>query len=172
MQDVRDLAPGELPSYLRAYIAKAEGPDLISALEGGAARALALFKVIPPERQEYRYAPGKWSIKEVIQHVNDSERIFAYRALRFARKDTTPLPGFEENDYAPASDADRRSLRSLCDEHEAVRRSSILLFQSFAPEMLMRRGQAAGNSVSVEALGWIIAGHAMHHWSIIRERYL
>ncbi|MBL7950476.1 MAG: DinB family protein [Flavobacteriales bacterium] len=161
-----------LSAYLASYVSHARGEDLFSALANASAHAERLAELIPADKHEHRYAPGKWSIKEVVQHVNDAERIFAYRALRFARKDITPLPGFEENDYAPASKADRRTLQDLWEEHMTIRRSTVLLFSSFTPDMLEHQGTAGGNVISVRALGWVIAGHAEHHWNIITERYL
>lgn len=161
-----------LSPYLAGYVSKARGEDLFTALANATAHAERLAATIPADRHEHRYAPGKWSIKEVVQHVNDAERIFAYRALRFARNDATALPGFEENDYAPASEADRRALRDLWEEHQTIRRSTIQLFNSFTTPMLERKGTAGDNLISVQSLGWVIAGHAEHHWNIINERYL
>jgi DinB superfamily len=127
---------------------------------------------VSEQQAMYRYAADKWSLKEVIQHMIDCERIFAYRALRFARRDTTPLPGFEENDYAPVSGADARSLQDLMAEHDLVRTSSITLFRSFPPEALALTGTANGRQITVRAIGWVIAGHADHHRNVIEERYL
>jgi hypothetical protein len=161
-----------LSSYLAGYVSKARGEDLFTALANATTHAERLASIIPTDKHEHRYAPGKWSIKEVVQHVNDAERVFAYRALRFARKDGTPLPGFEENDYAPASEADRRTLKDLWEEHHTIRRGTVQLFSSFTAPMLARTGTAGGTMIDVQSLGWIIAGHAEHHWNIITERYL
>lgn len=161
-----------LSVYLAGYISKARGGDLFTALANATAHADRLAALIPTDKHEHRYARGKWSIKEVVQHVNDAERVFAYRALRFARKDATPLPGFEENDYAPASEADRRTLPDLWEEHLTIRWSTVQLFTSFTAAMLEREGMAGGNRIGVQALGWVIAGHSEHHWNIITERYL
>lgn len=165
--NVEGLAP-----FLAGYVSKARGEDLFTALGNATAHAERMAARIPPDRQKHRYAPGKWSIKELVQHVNDAERIFAYRALRFARHDATVLPGFEENDYVPASEADRRSMQDLWEEQHTIRRSTLHLFTSFTEGMLERTGTAGGNSISVLSLGWVIAGHAEHHWNIITERYL
>jgi DinB superfamily len=162
----------ELPPYLQNYLRKARGNTVLEAQENALKRTIALFGNVREERGLYRYAPGKWSIKEVLQHLNDCERIFAYRALRFARNDATALPPFDENDYTPASEADRLPLATIMAEHRAIRASTVALFTSFSPEMMARAGLASGNKVSVEQLGLIAAGHAEHHCDIHEERYL
>jgi uncharacterized damage-inducible protein DinB len=121
---------------------------------------------------EYRYDVGKWSVKELLNHMMDAERIFAYRALRFSRNDKTPLSGFEENDYAPLANAHARSLKQLTDEMERLRATTIDLYSSFTPEMLKREGTANNNKLSVLNLGYVIAGHETHHRKVISERYL
>lgn len=127
---------------------------------------------IPKSKRNYRYAEGKWTVKEVLQHIIDAERIFAYRALCFARKDATPLPGFEENDYAANSKADQRKWKDIVKEFEAVRRSTETLFGSFDDEQLDTAGTSSGKSNYVMAIGFIIAGHANHHIKVTKERYL
>jgi hypothetical protein len=164
--------PEEMPAYYLGYLAAVPVPELFAALEHGDTRFADLLERVGEERAGHRYAPGKWSIREVLQHVIDTERIMAYRALRFARHDETPLPGFDENAYAAVCDADRRTLADLVGEAERLRRSTIDLFTSFTPQMLRRQGIASGHTVSVRAIGWIIAGHAAHHRSIIHQRYL
>lgn len=164
--------PAEVPSFYHGYIDRVEGYDLMGALREASDRAQAVLTAIPEERGDHRYAPEKWSIKEVVQHVIDAERIFAYRALRFARNDATELAGFDENTYAPNALADRRALSDLATELELVRSSSILLFRSFTTEMLLRSGTANGLRISVRALGWVVAGHAHHHMNVIEQRYL
>lgn len=166
------ISTDALPPYLLNYFTKAKGRTVQDALEASLQRTASLYLAIPEERGTYRYQEGKWSIKEVLQHINDSERIFAYRALRFARNDSTVLAPFEENDYAPASEADRLALSSILDDHRATRGSTINLFNSFSPAMLVRSGTAGANMVSVEQLGFIIAGHAEHHCEILQQRYL
>ena len=133
---------------------------------------LTLARSIPEEKGEYRYAPEKWSIKELLCHMMDAERIFAYRALRFARNDSTPLEGFEENNYAPEANAHARSIRQLADEMENLRKSTIELFMSFTPVMLSRKGSANKTEISVLNLGYIIPGHETHHRLVLQERYL
>lgn len=162
----------EVFPYYQRYVAKAKGADLLAALAHANTRLHGVLDILPEARGEYRYADGKWSVKEVVQHMIDAERIFGYRALRFARMDATPLPGFEENDYVPAADVARRTMKQLVHEHDVVRAASVELFKSFSMEMLLRTGTANGNRMSVRALGWTIAGHAMHHLDVIEERYL
>lgn len=162
----------EYPAFYQGYVQAAPGNDLLGSLAHRDAGFSGLIGVVDEARSEHRYAPGKWTIKEVVQHVVDAERVFAYRALRFARNDNTALPGFDENAYTPASEAGLRGFHELLAESERLRASSIDLFRSFAPAMLMRRGTASGKIISVGALGWVIAGHAAHHLSIIHQRYL
>ena len=123
-------------------------------------------------KHEFRYAEGKWTIKDIILHLIDAERIFAYRALRIARNDKTALPGFEENDYVVAANANNRGYESLLAEYETVRNVSISLFETFTSEELLRLGTASNNSVSVRAIGYIMLGHELHHKNVILERYL
>lgn len=165
-------ADSEYAPYYAGYIARCEGEDLIKAFHDAAARFVAVVGSVPEAKSDHRYAPGKWSIKEVLQHLIDCERVFAYRALRFARNDSTDLHGFDEDAYAPAAEADRRTLEDLRREHAAVRAATIALFNSFTPAMLTRLGRANGNPFSVRALGWAIAGHELHHLDVIQQRYL
>lgn len=146
--------------------------DLLDALEQSNRHLVALLSRVPEDMGEYRYEKGKWSIKELLCHTMDVERIFAYRALRFARNDSTELSGFEENDYAPQANAHARTLKQLMKEAEALRISTLDLFESFTHEMLKRKGAANKNVVSVLNIGYIIAGHETHHRNILNERYL
>ena len=130
------------------------------------------FESIPKEKQNYAYAEGKWTIKEVLQHLIDGERIFCYRALRFARKDATPLPGFDENLFAETAKADKRNWDDLIEEFKAVRRSSELLFGSFDEEQLDASGISNNHSNYVLGFGYITVGHTLHHMKVIKERYL
>ena len=127
---------------------------------------------IPMDKFDYRYAEGKWTIKDIIQHVIDTERIFAYRALRISRNDTTPLPGFEENDYVENTKANERGIQDLLAEFSAVRYATLFLFKSFSEEQLKRMGTASGTAISVRAIGFIIIGHQKHHQNVFQERYL
>ena len=161
-----------VPEHYHNYINQAEEDNLIDALETNAKSFTKLLKDIPNKKRDYRYAEGKWTIKELLQHIIDGERIFAYRALCFARKDATPLPGFEENDYAENSKAGKRKWKDLVKEFKAVRESTIILMNSFDEEQLEASGTANGKSNYVLSLGFIIAGHATHHIKVIKERYL
>jgi uncharacterized damage-inducible protein DinB len=161
-----------VPVYYHKYIAKVEETDLAKAFMSHGKELVSVLKEIPADKWNYRYAPGKWSIKELVQHLIDAERIFAYRALRFARKDTTPLPGFEENDYAANSEADRRTPESLLNELQLVQESSAAMFNSFSEAQLEQAGTANDQSVYVRAIGFIMIGHTIHHLSVMKERYL
>jgi len=162
----------EYPVYAEGYVSKVPDGDIVGILRSQLDETLALIKSIPEARGEFRYAEGKWSIKEVIGHVIDGERIFAYRALRFARGDSTPLSGFEQDDYVPNGSFNKRSLSDLADEYEHVRRSTISLFASLEPEAWNRRGSANNNESSVRGIAFIMAGHERHHLEILRTRYL
>jgi uncharacterized damage-inducible protein DinB len=131
-----------------------------------------LVLLLSEEQLNYRYADGKWSIKEIIIHLADAERVFAYRVLRFARKDTTPLSGFDENHYVPQSKAADRKIADILREFSAVRQATLELLLSLDDEMFKRSGKANDKEVSVRALAYILLGHEMHHVSIIKERYL
>jgi uncharacterized damage-inducible protein DinB len=161
-----------VPLFFKGYVENVKDMDVMVALTQSSKVALSLFRSIPEDMGEYRYAEGKWSTKELFNHMMDAERIFAYRALRFSRLDKTPLPGFEENDYAPLANAHARSIQQLIDEMERLRLTTIDLFNSFTPEMLKREGTASNNRVSVLHLGYVIAGHETHHRKIIADRYL
>ena len=167
------LLSTEFAPYYSTYISKVDQEaKLIEELEISVHEFIKFVQNIPLDKYDYRYAEGKWTIKNIIQHLMDSERIFAYRALRIARNDKTPLPGFEENDYAAIADADKRSIRDLLTEFAIVRQSTIALFNNFNEEVLKRMGVASGYDISVRALGFIIIGHQKHHQKIFIERYL
>jgi hypothetical protein len=164
-------AADEHHEYYGAYIAKAPGDDLFEALRLTADSLLALVDGVGDSQALHRYAPGKWSVKEVLNHVVDSERVFGYRALAFAREDRAPLPGFDETAWTPAARSDRRPLAAIAGEFRAVRDATGWLFGSFDPDALVRRGEASECVFTVRALGWSIAGHTRHHETILRERY-
>jgi hypothetical protein len=124
------------------------------------------------EQGNSRYEPGKWSIKELVGHINDAERIFGYRALRIARGDQTPLPGFEQDDFIAGANFDACTLADLTTEFELIRRSNLAMFKQLGDEAWVRRGTASDNTISVRALAYIIAGHEVHHLNILRSRYL
>jgi DinB family protein len=158
--------------YYGKYIALVPEADAFQALERQMGEALALLRTIPESKGDHRYGPDKWTIKEVIGHVIDGERVFAYRALRFGRADETPLPGFEENHYVPAGSFGRRTLADLTAEWELVRRANLAMFRGFEAAAWLRSGKANDSPVSVRALAYIIAGHGRHHMGLLRERYL
>src|SRR5215472_1674537 len=151
-----------LPYYAR-YISLVPSTDLNGALEKQVGQSLELFRGISEEKSLHRYAPGKWSIKEVLGHITDAERVFTYRALRFARNDQTPLAGFDQDPYIAAANFDARPWSEIVEEFEHVRRSTVLFFRSLTPEQAQRSGVASQAMVSVRALGYIIAGHELHH---------
>jgi uncharacterized damage-inducible protein DinB len=162
----------EFVSSYGAYVSRVPDGDVLEMLETQRREMRQLLAGMSEAVALRRYAAGKWSVKEVIGHLMDTERIFGYRALRFARGDETPLPGFDEQSYTPAGRFDERHLGDLADEWDAVRRATIALVRSFDAAALARRGTADGKAVSVRALIYIIAGHERHHLAILRERYL
>jgi hypothetical protein len=167
------IRPGsdEHAPYYAKYIARASDGDVIETLERSAAETRALLGGVDEVRAGFRYAPDKWTIREVAGHVADAERVFSYRALRFARGDQTALSAFDENAWVTQADANGRSIADLVDELAAVRGATVALFRSLTPQAWERRGVANNAEVSVRALAWIIAGHEAHHRGILRERY-
>lgn len=164
--------PTEHVPYYAQYIQLVPENDVIAALTAQIPVVRDFFAKIPAARAGYRYAEGKWSIREVLGHLTDSERIMSYRALRFARNDATPLPGFEEDDYVRNAAFDGYDLPDLVSEWEHVRRASISLFSHLAPAAWARRGSANGSPITVRALAFILVGHPRHHLEVVRTRYL
>lgn len=162
----------EYPAHFGRYISLVPEGDIMSTLQVQSDATVAFLRSLSESQGGYRYEPSKWSIKELVAHVSDAERIFAVRALRFGRADPTPLPGFDENDYIRNGSFDRFPLADIVTGFEAVRRSTISLFQLMSDEASRRRGQANNAEVSVAALAYIIAGHEAHHMNILRTRYL
>jgi hypothetical protein len=158
--------------YYSRYISKVPDGDLIAMLRDQIVDTVGLLRGLNDEQANYAYAPGKWTIKEVIGHIADAERVFQYRALTFARAPGSSLPGFDENAWVPTGAFGRRTLADLLEEFQVVRASTVQLARSFDEEMLKQRGSANGNDVSVRALLYIIAGHERHHAALFRERYL
>ena len=167
-----DLKPNEYAEYYSQYIKQSGNANLLDVLKESAQALNSLFETISDEKMNYKYAEDKWTIKDILLHIIDAERVFVYRALRFARADKTNLPGFEHNDYVVVANANGRSKASLLNEYNAQRESTIQLFSNFTDEMLMQIGVASGNPMSVRALGFVTAGHETHHCNIIKERYL
>ncbi|MGC4039781.1 MAG: DinB family protein [Flavobacterium sp.] len=168
-----DLQPDEFATYYATYINQVSGEyTLIEELEISVHRLIKFVQNIPMDKFDYRYAEGKWTIKDILLHLIDAERIFAYRALRFARNDKTELPGFEENAYVDQAGANKRSIQDLLSELAVVRQATLTLFKSLSDQELTRKGIASNNPVSVRALGFIIIGHQNHHQRVFEERYL
>ena len=164
--------PEDMPAYYQRYVNTVKESELMESLENSLRNSLSLFASIGKEKENHRYAADKWTVKEVVCHIADCERIFAYRALRFSRKDATPLSGFNENDYTPNVNAVGRSFKQIVDEYTAVRHASLELFKYQTPDMLNFRGTANNSPITSRSIGWIIAGHNTHHCNILRERYL
>lgn len=164
---------GEYAPYTIMYIGLLPDDGLIlKHLEDNLLATTNFIRALPDLKLTYRYAPGKWTIKELLAHIVDDERIYAYRALRFARNDETELPGFDQEAYAVESGANERTLDDILEEFDVVRRATIALFNSFEERVLKRSGLANGNVMSVRAAAYHIAGHELHHVNIIKERYL
>ncbi|OON69340.1 DinB family protein [Hymenobacter sp. CRA2] len=163
-------APGSYPAYFDNYLGRVADPWPMLGVQPTAVHQL--LAGLTDAQAALRYAPGKWSIKQVVLHLADAERIFAYRALCIARGEVQSLPGFDENTYADVSSADERTLASLLTEYAAVRQATLALYQSFTAEQLNRHGQANANPVTVRALLFVTAGHEAHHLHILAERYL
>lgn len=164
--------PSEYATFYAGYIARVPDGDLVGTLEANLEEFSRTLGSLPEAQGGFAYAPGKWTLKEVIGHVIDAERVFSYRAMRIARGDETPLPGFDEKAWVPHSGANDRTIADLLAELRAVRAATIALLRHLSPDSVARSGIASGNGVTVRALAWIIAGHPMHHLGILRERYL
>jgi len=158
--------------FYQRYIDLVEGDEVLKGLRQSSKQFKKLLKKIPKNKIDFAYAPGKWTIKELLQHVIDAERVFSYRALRFARKDPTPLPGFEEKEWAANAQIDNRKWSDLVEEFESVRKSTELLFESLKADQLLASGTASNHSINVLGLGYVCSGHVFHHINIIKERYL
>ena len=166
------LPINEYADFYKSYIQVLEDVELIEELEICLHEFIKFVQNIPMDKFDYRYEVGKWTIKEIIQHLIDSERVFSYRALRISRNDKTPLPGFNENDYVDNSNGNDRNLQGLLTELAVVRQATLSLFNSFSQEQLIKIGIASNNEVSVRAIGFIVIGHQKHHQKIFAERYL
>ena len=170
MSTTQRPAADEFGQFYTGYISLVSETDIVGAMRTQLDEILALLRKVPEKVGDVRHAPYTWSIKEVVGHMSDCERIMTYRALRFARGDAMPLPGFEENDYVRVAGFDRRTLASIIDELESVRRSSVNLFENLPDEAWPRRGEANKNAVTVRALAYVVVGHARHHLNILRKR--
>ena len=165
-------APTEYDAFYAGYISRVNDPDVLSVLRRQRTVLLDLLGELNEEQAQFQYAPGKWSLKEVIGHLIDTERLFSYRALCIARGETQSLPGFEQDDYVAAGSFDSRSISNLLGEYGAVRESSMQLFENFDPSVWSNRGIANEVSFSVRSIAFIIAGHEAHHIGVIQNKYL
>lgn len=173
MRHIEKPAEGEFAPYTIMYIGLLPDDGLVlQHLRDNLEATKSLIRSLPPEKLTWRYAPEKWTIKEILQHVSDDERIYAYRALRFARNDATELPGFEQDDYTRHTGANGREVEDLIHELDTVRAATISLFEGLPAEALTRSGIANGAVMSVRAAAYHIAGHEMHHVGVIREKYV
>lgn len=161
----------EIPAHFLGYISKVPESDPVAVLATQIDVTAALLRGLSETDALKRYAPGKWSVKEIVGHLADTERIMAYRALRIARADETPLPGFDENAYVPPAKFDARPLADLIADLRTIRAASLALFRGFDADAWRRRGTASGKPVSVRALGYMIPGHERHHVEVLKTRY-
>ncbi|MFT5998864.1 MAG: hypothetical protein ACI81P_001319 [Neolewinella sp.] len=168
---ITDLQPTEYHQYYANYIGYVGDLSLRSALDESEAQLLEYLTYVTEERSNFAYAPGKWTIAQSLQHIIDTERIFSYRALRIGRGDVTPLPGYEQDDYAAVADVSDRRFLDMIDEFRTVRASTKALFKSFTKEDVVRLGRMSGGPASVRALGFIISGHVYHHAKLYQEKY-
>lgn len=166
------LDPSEYNPYYKSYIDLVSNTSLMEALSAGKSIVASFFESLPSAVWTYRYAPEKWTPKDILQHIADTERVFAYRALYFARSQNADLKGFDENIFAETARANEQSTVALVDNYKAVRAATLKLFSSFTDHQLSQRGRANGSEMSVRAAGIIICGHEIHHCNIIKERYL
>jgi uncharacterized damage-inducible protein DinB len=162
----------EIPAHYQNYVSLVKSNDLIRELKGQVLDIQAVISQIPEEKEGYAYAEGKWTIKEVLGHIIDTERIFGYRAMRFARKDKTPLPAFDENAFVANANFNDRTLYELGHEFAIVREANLAMFKTFGEEELNQIGVANGTEVSVRAIMFLIAGHATHHVHVLKTKYL
>ena len=161
----------EYAPFYHAYISSVPEGDVLAIMRDSGREVVGALAAIPESRGGFRYAEGKWTVREVVGHLCDAERIFGYRALRLARGDQTRLPAFEEDDYVRTAGSDARTLADLVSELTAVRASTVKLFESMPADAWARRGTVSGKEISVLAISYIITGHALHHLRILRERY-
>jgi uncharacterized damage-inducible protein DinB len=168
------IPKNEYAPYYAQYIESVEknGKTIIDNLELSQNVFNKTFDNLSVDKQNYAYAEGKWTVKELIQHIIDTERIFCYRALCFARKDKTSLPGFDQDVFVDNGNANQLNYKDLLDEMKTLRKSTIQLYKSFSEEALLRMGIGSGNKMSVRALGYLFSGHQLHHLNIVKERYL
>ena len=168
------IPKNEYAPYFEQYmqLVTKEGKSIIENMQNSQIEFDTFLRNLPKEKHTFSYAEGKWTLKELIQHSIDTERIFCYRALCFARNDKTSLPGFDQDIFVDNGNANQLEFSNLLDEMSTLRKSTIQLYKSFSEEALLRIGVASGNKISVRALGYLFSGHQMHHLNIVKERYL
>lgn len=162
----------DFQKYIQRYLDQIPSEDWVEELKKSGEKTINIYSGLTEEQSQFAYADAKWTLKELLLHLSDTERVFQYRVLAFARGEQAPLPGFDENDYANRSFANERSLESLLEEYKTVRKSSQILIETLSPKVLTNKGKASGNEVSVDTVGRLIVGHNYHHLHIIEERYL
>lgn len=162
----------EFQKYIQRYLDLIQSENWLEELKNSADQTLELYQKLSEEQSNFAYAEGKWTLKELLQHLIDAERIFIYRALRFSRNDKTELSGWDEESYAKEYFLNQVSLKNLMEEFDFLRKSNIIFFRNLNEEIFSRKGVANGNEISVETLGKLIVGHNVHHLNIVKERYL
>jgi len=167
-----DITTKEHKPYFSLYIGQAPETTIVEGLESGLKEILAILNAYPVEKHHYRYAEGKWTVKDMLQHIIDTERIFMYRALRIARGDKNALAGYEQDDYVGPAKANDRAFEDMLEDYKLSRANTVALFKSFDEEMLAQIGTASGGPISARAAGYIIVGHELHHMKVLQERYL
>ena len=172
MTNLWDIPAEEYHPFYDTYISKVNGTDVPKLLETTPDELALWYNDYPAEKLESGYAPGKWSPKEVLGHIIDAERVFAYRAFRISRGDSTPLAGFDQDPYVPAGRFHELSLKELLEEYMLVRRSSLMMIRRLNPDQLLLTGNASGADISLRAQVAVMAGHEQHHLTILRQRYL
>ena len=169
---IQEMDSGEFNHYYKRYIDLLGTDALVDALKSGAPVTKAFFSAIPEEKQHFRYEEGKWTPKEVLSHLIDTERVFSYRALQFARSNSPEIRGYDQDEFVDHCHANSRTMKDLIAEYEAVRNATIAQFESYDTTTMAKLGVASGYPLSARAAGFIIAGHEKHHAAIIEERYL
>ncbi len=161
-----------MPQFYSRYVEAVPDGDILETLQRQGAETQSFLGALDAAQASHRYAPGKWTVKQIVGHLADGERVFAYRALSFARRDATELPGFEEDDWAAANNCEQLPLQAVLAELAAVRQATLALFRGLEDDAWDRQGTANGRRISVRALAWMMAGHELHHLRVLRERYL
>jgi len=170
--DKNDLSLDEYSPYYKMYIESTEGLTIPSGLIESRDKTISFYNSIPLDKIHFRYAADKWNVKEVLQHINDTERVFCYRALCISRNDKTPLPNYDQDAYIENCDLSTQTIENLIKEYKAIRASTLSLFNSLTTKELIRTGVASGNTISVRAIAFILMGHEIHHCNILNDRYL